>query len=225
MDATMFTHDSPGRLTQVGTGASRYTAYRPDPLPPRIQLDAETTLLLSQADQSLGRLAGIAHFVNHATLLVKPLLRREAVLSSHIEGTQSGLDDLYRYEAGRLPFPPSPGTPDNEDAHEVYNCVLALEYGLHRLDSLPVSTRLIRELHRHLMKGVCGDQSLYNGQNWTLASSPKTHVKIYLFAAVDKNQYRFEGQVELAAQPYQEQQHDEAGMQRLVWVFPLQRVS
>lgn len=72
--------------------------------------------------------------------------------------------------------------------------------------------------------GLSGDQSLYDKQNWTLASSPKTHVKVYLFAAVDKNQYRFEGQVELAAQPYQEQQRDEAGMQRLVWVFPLQRV-
>jgi Fic family protein len=170
MDAAMFTHESPGRLTQVGTGASKYTAYIPYPLPPHLHLDANTTLLLSQADQSLGRLAGIAHFVNHATLLVKPLLRREAVLSSHIEGTQSGLDDLYRYEAGQLPFPPNQGTPDNEDAYEVYNYVLALEYGLHRLNSLPVSTRLIRELHRHLTKGVRGDQAtpgeLRTTQNW-----------------------------------------------------------
>jgi len=72
----------------------------PVPLSPRIELDADT-LLLSQADQSLGRLAGIGHFVMNSALLVKPLLRRKTVLSSHIEGTQSELDKLYRYEADR----------------------------------------------------------------------------------------------------------------------------
>ena len=170
MDTTMFTRDSPGRLTPIGRGASKYVAYIPDPLPPRVELDTDTLLLLSQADQSLGRLAGIGHFVKNSALLVKPLLRREAVLSSHIEGTQSGLDELYRYEADRLPFPQRQGSSDNEDAHEVYNYVVALEYGLHRLESLPVSTRLIRELHRHLMKGVRGEQAtpgeLRTTQNW-----------------------------------------------------------
>jgi len=63
----------------------------PDPLPPRVELDTDTLLLLSQADQSLGRLARIGHFMKNSALLVKPLLRREVVLSSHIEGTQSGL--------------------------------------------------------------------------------------------------------------------------------------
>lgn len=170
MDTTMFTRDSPGRLTPIGRGASKYVAYIPDPLPPRVELDTDTLLLLSQADQSLGRLAGIGHFVKNSALLVKPLLRREAVLSSHIEGTQSGLDELYRYEADRLPFPQRQDPSDNEDAHEVYNYVVALEYGLHRLESLPVSTRLIRELHRHLMKGVRGEQAtpgeLRTTQNW-----------------------------------------------------------
>lgn len=101
MDTTMFTRDSPRRLTPIGRGASKYTAYIPDPLPPRVELDTDTLLLLSQADQSLGRLAGIGHFVKNSALLAKPLLRREAVLSSHIEGTQSGLDELYRCEADR----------------------------------------------------------------------------------------------------------------------------
>jgi Fic family protein len=167
MDATIFTRDSPGRLTPVGSGESKYLAFIPDPLPPRVELDADSLLLLSQADQSLGRLAGIGHFVKNSALLVKPLLRREAVLSSHIEGTQSGLDDLYRYEADR---PSQRGSSDNEDAHEVYNYVVALEYGLRRLESLPVSTRLIGELHRHLMKGVRGEQAtpgeLRTKQNW-----------------------------------------------------------
>jgi 5-methylcytosine-specific restriction protein A len=71
--------------------------------------------------------------------------------------------------------------------------------------------------------GLHGDQSLYDGQNWTLASSPKNGVKIYLFEAVEKNQYRFEGQVQLASDPYQEQQPDSEGRSRIVWVFPLTR--
>jgi len=167
VDITMFTRDSPGRLTPIGSGASKYSAFIPNPLPPRVELDADTLLLLSQADQSLGQLAGIGHFVKNSALLVKPLVRREAVLSSHIEGTQSGLDDLYRYEADQ---PSRRNSSDDEDAHEVYNYVVALEYGLHRLESLPVSTRLIRELHRHLMKGVRGEQAtpgeVRTEQNW-----------------------------------------------------------
>jgi 5-methylcytosine-specific restriction protein A len=71
--------------------------------------------------------------------------------------------------------------------------------------------------------GLHGDQSLYDGQNWTLVSSPKNGVKVYLFAAIEKNRYRFEGQVELALDPYQEQQIDSEGRSRLVWVFPLRR--
>lgn len=169
MDVAMFTQDSPGKLTRIGRGPSGYTAYVPNPLPPHLQLDPDTLLLLSQADQSLGRLAGIGQFVKNSTLLLKPLVRREAVLSSQIEGTRSGLDDLYRYEAEQL-FPAREGSADNEDAHEVMNYVVALEYGIHRLDSLPVSVRLIRELHRHLMKGVRGEQAtpgeLRTTQNW-----------------------------------------------------------
>ena len=69
--------------------------------------------------------------------------------------------------------------------------------------------------------GLHGGQSLYDGQNWTLVGSPKNGVKVYLFEAIEKNRYRFEGQVELAADPYQEQQIDSEGRTRLVWVFPL----
>ena len=71
--------------------------------------------------------------------------------------------------------------------------------------------------------GLHGDQSLYDGQNWTLVSSPKNGVKVYLFTSLEKNQYRFEGQVELTADPHQEQQIDREGRSRLVWVFPLRR--
>ncbi len=71
--------------------------------------------------------------------------------------------------------------------------------------------------------GLHGDQSLYDGQNRTLASSPKNGVKVYLFEAIEKERYRFEGQVELASDPYQEQQLDSEGRPRTVWVFPLRR--
>jgi len=71
--------------------------------------------------------------------------------------------------------------------------------------------------------GLHGDQSLYDGQNWTLAGSRTNGVKIYLFEAVEKNRYRFEGRVELASDPYQEQQSDSEGRHRIVWVFPLRR--
>ncbi len=79
------------------------------------------------------------------------------------------------------------------------------------------------EVFHYTGMGLHGDQSLYGGQNWTLASSPKSRVKVYLFEAIDKNQYRFEGEVQLASDPYQEQQSDSEGRPRLVWVFPLRR--
>ena len=81
------------------------------------------------------------------------------------------------------------------------------------------------DVFHYIGMGLRGDQSLYDGQNWTLVSSPKNGVKIYLFAGIEKNRYRFEGQVELAADPYQEQQIDSEGRSRLVWVFPLRRTT
>ena len=81
------------------------------------------------------------------------------------------------------------------------------------------------DVFHYIGMGLRGDQSLYDGQNWTLVSSPKNGVKIYLFAGIEKNRYRFEGQVELASDPYQEQQIDSEGRSRLVWVFPLKRIA
>lgn len=170
MDATKFTDASPGHFTPVGVGVSCYMAFVPNPLPPSFQLDADTLLLLSEADQAVGQLASIGRLATHIALLIKPLVRREAVLSSHIEGTHSGLEDLYRFEAGQLLTSTQPSPAVTEDVHEVYNYVLALEHGVHRLNSLPMSIRLIRELHRHLMRGVRGEQAtpgdLRVSQNW-----------------------------------------------------------
>jgi len=87
-------------------------------------------------------------------LLIGPFVRREAVLSSRIEGTQADVADLYAYQIGQLPLPGVAPAPPESDVREVLNYVSALEYGLERLVTLPVSIRLIRELHERLMEGV-----------------------------------------------------------------------
>jgi Fic family protein len=120
---------------------------------------------LSEADRALGELAGLGRAVPNPHLLIRPFVRREAVLSSRIEGTQASLSELYAYEAVQPAL--SEPTPD---VREVYNYVRALEYGLERLASLPLSLRLIRELHALLMEGVRGERQTPGEfrrlQNW-----------------------------------------------------------
>lgn len=122
-------------------------------------------MAMSEADRILGELSGLGRSLPSPHLLIMPFVRREAVLSSRIEGTRASLSDLYTYEAIQLSLfePPS-------DVREVYNYVRAMEYGLERLHSLPLSLRLIREIHARLMEGVRGgDQTpgeFRRGQNW-----------------------------------------------------------
>jgi Fic family protein len=103
-------------------------------------------------------------------LLIGPFMRREAVLSSRIEGTQADIVDLYAYEVGQLPLPGMELPPSEGDVREVLNYVHALEYGLERLNTLPVSLRLIRELHDRLLTGVRGEHAtpgeFRRRQNW-----------------------------------------------------------
>jgi Fic family protein len=103
-------------------------------------------------------------------LLIGPFMRREAVLSSRIEGTQADIVDLYAYEVGQLPLPGMELSPSEADVREVLNYVRALEYGLERLNTLPVSLRLIRELHERLLAGVRGEHAtpgeFRRRQNW-----------------------------------------------------------
>jgi Fic family protein len=120
---------------------------------------------LSVADRALGELAGLGGSLPNPHLLIRPFIRREAVLSSRIEGTQASLSDLYTYEAVQLAMfePPS-------DVREVYNYVGALEYALGRLQTLPLSLRLIRKTHARLMEGVRGEHQtpgeFRRSQNW-----------------------------------------------------------
>jgi Fic family protein len=119
---------------------------------------------LSAADQALGRLDGVIQTVPNPDLFVAMYVRREAVLSSQIEGTQSTLEDLLAAELE----PGAPGLPD--DVEEVVNYVSAMNYGLERLSSLPLSKRLIREIHAELLRSGRGARRMpgkfRRTQNW-----------------------------------------------------------
>ena len=145
-------------------GPGGYTAFVPAPLAPPIAWDAELVVALSGADRAIGRLAGEGWRCPNPHLFISPFLRREAVLSSRIEGTRTTLEELLAAEAGAAVGPAS------GDLEEVVNYVEALEYGLGRLDTLPLSLRLIREVHERLMRGVRGDTATPGefrcSQNW-----------------------------------------------------------
>ncbi|GBD02193.1 Adenosine monophosphate-protein transferase SoFic [bacterium HR18] len=143
-----------------------YRAFIPKPLPPDppIRVSGSLQTLLSQADYALGRLDGAILTLPNPDLFVFMYVRKEAVLSSQIEGTQSSLQNLLAAEA-KLFDPDTPG-----DVGEVINYVRAMNYGLERLATLPVSVRLIKEIHAELMRGVRGGQltpgELRTSQNW-----------------------------------------------------------
>lgn len=148
------------------TQAAGYRAFIPAPLPPvpPVRFDGAMQALMSRADQALGRLDGAVQTLPDADLFVFMYVRKEAVLSSQIEGTQSSLNDVLAAEAQIM----SPDTP--RDVNEVLNYVRSLNLGMQLLDSLPVSVRLVRELHRELLAGVRGQErspgELRISQNW-----------------------------------------------------------
>lgn len=152
-----------GRYMAQPTG---YHAFIPAALPPAppIRMEGELQSLLSLADRALGRLDGSIQTLPNPDLFVFMYVRKEAVLSSQIEGTQSSLQDLLAAEAHIL----SPERP--KDVDEVVNYVAAMNYGLDRLHELPLSIRLIKEIHERLLQGVRGARltpgELRRSQNW-----------------------------------------------------------
>lgn len=152
-----------GRYVAQPTG---YSAFLPEALPPRpeIVIDTEMQSLLSKADRALGRLDGSIQTLPNPNLFVFMYVRKEAVLSSQIEGTQSSLNDVLEVEA-KVFHPDRP-----RDVGEVLNYIRALNYGLDRLSELPLSIRLIREIHEKLLSGVRGQNSqpgeIRTTQNW-----------------------------------------------------------
>lgn len=152
-----------GRIISQPTG---YSAFYPAPLPPQppIMMEGALWRLLSDADRALARLDAIAALLPNPDLFVAMYVRHEAVLSSQIEGTQSTLEDVLAFEANathnHLP----------RDVDEVVNYVRAMNFGLERLATLPLSLRLLREIHGELMKGVRGSErppgEFRTSQNW-----------------------------------------------------------
>lgn len=162
MDLAKFQASTSGKVIRIPQG---YWAFLPAALPPELTFSPTLVAALSAADRALGELKGLGATLSNPRLLIRPLARREAVLSSRIEGTRASLDDLLAYEVTQLSFL-EPGS----DVREVHNYVRALEYGLERINMLPVSLQLIREVHAQLMEGVRGDVwtpgEFRRSQNW-----------------------------------------------------------
>jgi cell filamentation protein, protein adenylyltransferase len=152
--------DIPGKRVPQGS----YSAFVPAPLPPKLEWTPRLIRVLSDADRLIGKLAGEGGRLPNPHVLMRPFLKREAVLSSKIEGTQATLGELLAAEAG-VAVKRSP-----EDLREVGNYVVALEHGIQRLKQLPLCVRIIRELHEKLMTGVRGHQAtpgrFRKVQNW-----------------------------------------------------------
>lgn len=161
MDPKAFTSETPGKLVKTHTG---YWAFVPAPLPPPISYDAETALLLSQADAALSELSGLGRYLPNPDLLIAPYVKREAVASSRIEGMQADLSDLLLDEIEPKRTPPG------SDVLEVRNYVAALNRGIRDLEKLPLSCRLVRDLHAVLMQDVRGKDKtpgqFRRSQNW-----------------------------------------------------------
>ncbi len=143
------------------SGRHGYVAYFPAPIPRAIDLRPATVALLGEAEAALGRLAGIGGLLPNPHLLIRPYVLREAVFSTRIEGTRASMADVFELEAG--------GGEPNADVEEVLGYVDALSWGLAQSE-LPLSTRLVREMHKRLMAGVRGREhlpgALRTSQNW-----------------------------------------------------------
>lgn len=165
--------------TRIGTyiqssavAGETYNAFMPPPLPPSPPLDmADLYTLLDQASTALGRLDGMSMVLPDASLFLYMYVRKEAVLSSQIEGTQSSLSDLLLFENSE-----APGVPI-DDVTEVSCYVSAMDYGLERLKEFPLSLRLIREIHEKLMNNSRGGHKqpgeFRSSQNWIGGTRPR----------------------------------------------------
>ena len=165
MNPDDFSSNAPGTIVRHLSG---YRAFVPHPLPPTdLPFSWELASRLSEADRAVAQLAGIARALPNVRLLVAPFVRREAVLSSRIEGTRAGVTDIARHEAG---VDGEDTAAAQADTQEVVNYIRALEHGLSRLDALPISLRLVREIHETLMQGVRGEHltpgEFRRSQNW-----------------------------------------------------------
>ncbi|MBI5961029.1 MAG: Fic family protein [Chloroflexi bacterium] len=164
MNVEAFKNSPTGTVVRTPT---RYDAFIPNPLPPQLEpIEMSLFRLSSEAERALGQLGGIGYLVPNPDFLVIPYINLEAVASSRIEGTQASLSELFYFEAA------TEKPPVSNDITEVRNYVFALSYGLERLKTLPLSLRLVREIHEHLMVGTRGGTpdrtpgEFRRSQNW-----------------------------------------------------------
>lgn len=182
MKPNEFRNSKVGKAIRTQTG---YWAFIPAQLPPEIEWTTSLISALSDADRELSKLTTLAGNFPFPRLLTQPFLRREAVLSSRIEGTRASLADLYNYESAQLSF-----LEPTDDVREVHNYVLALDYGLERLETLPVSLRLFREIHAKLMEGVRGGNltpgKFRKTQNWIGPAGSTIETATYVPPPIDE---------------------------------------
>lgn len=181
MDLKRLNKSPSGRVLKTSQG---YWAFVPGSLPPKLEYTPKLVNLLSEADRSLGALEGMGRILPNANLLVIPYMRREAVLSSRIEGTQASLSDLFLFEAARTQ------PKEASDVREVANYVAAMDYGLQRLPKLPLSKRLVREIHDKLLTGVRGQEQtpgeFRKRQNWVGPKDCRLEDAIYVPPPVEE---------------------------------------
>ncbi len=182
MKTADFTADKHGELIHT---LQDYDAYVPRDLPPPLESSWQLGQKISHADRALSELAGVTRTLPNPHLFINSFLRREAVLSSRIEGTQASLSDLFFFEAA--------GEEDKQsDVQEVANYVKALNYGLARLNDLPLSIRLMCEIHERLMTGVRGGEAhltpgeVRRSQNWIGKPNCSLMDAIYVPPPVDE---------------------------------------
>ncbi|AGG70847.1 Fic family protein [Sinorhizobium meliloti] len=160
-----------GRFVETAVGGERVKAFVPPPLPPNPPLEITGLLTrLSAAERALGRLDGVSILLPNKELFLYMYVRKEAVLSSQIEGTQSTLSDLLRFETEAISGEPV------DDIREVSNYVDAMMFGLERMRQLPLSLRLIREMHQRLLDSGRGGRrspgEFRTSQNWIGGTRP-----------------------------------------------------
>ncbi|PIR34020.1 MAG: cell filamentation protein Fic [Alphaproteobacteria bacterium CG11_big_fil_rev_8_21_14_0_20_44_7] len=160
-----------GKFVKTSLKGEGFQSFVPAKLPVKPALDlTELQPLLDKANFTLGKLSNVTENIPNIDLILYFYVRKEALLSSQIEGTQSSFDDLLLYESKEVPKVPV------EDVEEVSNYVSAIKYGLQRMEKLPLSSRLIKEIHKILLQGSRGSNKqpgeFRTSQNWIGGTRP-----------------------------------------------------